>query len=63
MKRWYIVVAILVLAAITTFAMPSIAFAVPYQTETVGPEHSIVPTQTAYTPTSKITMPTSWYRL
>ena len=53
MKRWYIVIAILVLATVTVFAMPSIAFAVPYSTETVGPEGSIVPTQTAYTPQAR----------
>lgn len=57
MKRWYIVIAIIVLAAITVFATPSIAFAVPYPTETVGPEQSIVPTQTAYSPVGKITVP------
>ena len=57
MKRWYIVIAILVLATVTVFAMPSIAFAVPYSTETIGPESSVVPTQTAYTPTGKIVLP------
>ncbi len=57
MKRWYIVIAILVLATIAVVAMPSIAFAVPYSTETVGPEGSIVPTQTAYTPTGKTILP------
>ncbi len=34
--------------------MPSIAFAVPYSTETIGPEGSVVPTQTAYSPVDKI---------
>lgn len=57
MKRWYIVIAILVLATITVFAMPSIAFAVPYSTETVGPEGSVVPTQTAYSPAGRIAVP------
>ena len=57
MKRWYIVIAILVLATITVFAMPSIAFAVPYSTETIGPEGSVVPTQTAYSPVGKIDIP------
>ncbi len=59
MKRWYIVIAILVLATITVFAMPSIAFAVPYSTETIGPEGSVVPTQTAYTPVGKIAITNS----
>lgn len=36
---------------------PTLAFAVPYTTETIGPEGSTVPTQTAYTPERKINIP------
>lgn len=57
MKRWCLVLSILLLAATAVFCFPAAAFAVPYPTETVGPEGSIVPTQTAYTPTDKILIP------
>ena len=58
MKRRYLVIlAILVLAVVIVFASPSIAFAVPYTTETEGPEGSTVPTQTAYTPEGRIVIP------
>lgn len=58
MKRKHlIVILILVLATVVVFASPTLAFAVPYTTETIGPEGSTVPTQTAYTPERKIDIP------
>lgn len=47
---------LLVIAVALTMAalMPSLAFAAPYDTETVGPESELVPTQTAYEPVGKI---------
>lgn len=58
MKRRYIVIlAIFLLAVVVVFASPSLAFAVPYTTETIGPEGSTVPTQTAYTPEGRIVIP------
>lgn len=42
---------------IATVFSPSLAYAAaPYETETVGPESELVPTQTAYDPTGKIVM-------
>ena len=58
MKRKYLIIlAILILSVVVVFASPSLAFAVPYTTETVGPEGSTVPTQTAYTPDGRIVIP------
>lgn len=58
MKRKHlIVILILVLATVVVFASPTLAFAVPYTTETIGPEGSSVPTQTAYTPERKMDIP------
>ena len=58
MKRKHLIIlAILVLAVVVVFASPSLAFAVPYTTETIGPEGSTVPTQTAYTPEGRIVIP------
>lgn len=42
---------------IATVFSPTLAYAAaPYETETVGPESELVPTQTAYEPTGKIVM-------
>ena len=58
MKRRYLVIlAILVLAVVVVFASPALAYAVPYTTETIGPEGSTVPTQTAYTPEGRLVIP------
>lgn len=58
MKRKHlIVILILVFAMSLLLLSPTLAFAVPYTTETVGPEGSSVPTQTAYTPERKIVIP------
>lgn len=58
MKRKHlIVILILILATVVVAASPTLAFAIPYTTETIGPEGSTVPTQTAYTPERKIDIP------
>ena len=57
MKRRYVILSILIIAVVVVFASPSLAYAVSYTTETIGPEGSTVPPQTAYTPEGRIVIP------
>ena len=56
-RRHLVILSILILATVVVFAFPSMAYAVPYTTETIGPEGGTVPTQTAYTPEGRIIIP------
>ena len=47
----------MIVSVVVVFASPTLAYAVPYTTETIGPEGSTVPTQTAYTPEGRIVVP------
>ena len=60
MKKRYIFLMLSILLVALTFTFSSsIAYAIPYETETSGPNGELVPTQQVYTPSRKIILPSS----
>lgn len=57
MKKYWIIFASLMLIFIGIMVAPSVAYALPYNSETVGPNGELVPTQQIYIPSEKIVIP------
>ena len=56
-KRYYVLIFSIFLMILTFSFSASIAYALPYETETSGPNGELVPTQQVYEPSRKIVIP------